>query len=360
MESLGNKLKNSREEKGYTLDFVSQETNISSRYLDALEKEEFSVFPGEPYLLGFLRNYGAYLDLNINELLSLYRSFKIQEQPVPVEALLKSPSKAPAILGRLAIVVLVLGLLGGGVFFFLNMVKTDGNEEAAAIRIPQEYYMNTASLERRFYPGDSLLVPVGQDTYKIGLTALGDTVAISTPTGLVRLDLGQEASVDLGNDRITKLLISVADFSKNDSNAGALIHFDLQLPFTAETTLISDEEFSFETQSPVVLLTSPNPYPFTLQAVFQGYCLFRWEILFEPARAGRNEQYFQQSNELSIQAQNGIRIGLSNAQAVRLQVIGGGRTVAFEAGGPGEVVVADLRWLRDEQSGYRLVLSRLE
>jgi len=106
-------------------------------------------------------------------------------------------------------------------------------------------------------------------------------------------------------------------------------------------------------------MTSPNPFPFTLQAVFQGYCLFRWEILSEPDRQGRNEQYFQHSDELNIQAQNGIRIGLSNAQAVKFQVIGGSRTVPLEAGGPGEVVVADLRWIREEDR-YRLVFDRLE
>jgi hypothetical protein len=57
---------------------------------------------------------------------------------------------------------------------------------------------------------------------------------------------------------------------------------------------------------------------------------------------------------------NGIRLGISNAQAVKLQVIGAGRTVPFEAGSAGEVVAADLRWVRDDESRYRLVLLRLE
>ena len=94
--------------------------------------------------------------------------------------------------------------------------------------------------------------------------------------------------------------------------------------------------------------------------MFQSYCLFRYEILFERDRPGRNEQYYQRAQELSIQAQNGIRLGISNAQAVRLQVVGGGRTIPFEAGGPGEVVAADLRWVRDEDNRFRLVLIRLD
>jgi hypothetical protein len=41
-------------------------------------------------------------------------------------------------------------------------------------------------------------------------------------------------------------------------------------------------------------------------------------------------------------------------------VIGGGRTVPVELGGAGEVVVADIRWVRDEENRYRMVLMRLE
>jgi hypothetical protein len=88
--------------------------------------------------------------------------------------------------------------------------------------------------------------------------------------------------------------------------------------------------------------------------------MFRWEILAERDRRDRNEQYFQRSDELNIQAQNGIRMWVSNAAAVKIQVIGGGRTVPLEIGGVGEVVVADVRWVRDEDGRFRLILLRLE
>jgi hypothetical protein len=112
--------------------------------------------------------------------------------------------------------------------------------------------------------------------------------------------------------------------------------------------------------SATVIFTSPSAYPFTLQAQFQGYCLFRREILYERDRQGRAEDYFQRSDELNIQAQNGIRIGVSNAQAVKIQIIGGGRTVPLELGGAGEVIAAEIHWVRDEDNRYRLVFDRLE
>ncbi|MDR1058146.1 MAG: helix-turn-helix domain-containing protein [Treponema sp.] len=364
MESLGNKLKEAREAKGYTFDYVGRETNIAARYLEALEQEDFSKFPGEPYALGFLRNYGEYLGLDVEELLSLYRSLKIQEQPVPVEALLKSPSFLPRILLGALIVLLVLGALGGGAFFVVKILPGKA-PEAAAARTPGVYTMNIDSMERRFYQGDTILIPLENDQYKLEFLSHGEALTLNSPRGPVTLDLGQEVTADLNNDGFAELRITALEFSKNDPASGALLRFDREM-FLPERTAgedgtgpgLSEETVNIPASASsgtVVIFSSPSAYPFTLQAVFQGYCLFRWEI----DRRDRNEQYRQRSDELHIQARDGIRIWVSNAQAVKLQVIGGGRTVPLELGGAGEVVVADLRWVRDEDN-RRLVFSRLD
>jgi hypothetical protein len=225
--------------------------------------------------------------------------------------------------------------------------------------------MNTDSLEQRLYKGDSILVPLGTTQYKLELSNLGEAVTITTPGGDVILDLSQKVNVDLNNDGVVELQITAADFVKNDSAAGAFLRFELKNDLAFEISPAQAEENSVLAGTPAlagatVIFSSPNPYPFTLQSVFQGYCMFRWEILFERDRRDRNEQYYQRSDELTIAAQNGIRVWASNAQAAKLQVIGGGRTVPLELGGAGEVVVADIRWVRDDENRFRLVLVRLE
>ncbi|MDR0602384.1 MAG: helix-turn-helix domain-containing protein, partial [Treponema sp.] len=137
MESLGEKLRTAREEKGINFDEISRETNIASRYLEALEMENFSGFPGEPYILGFLRNYGEYLGLNVQELLSLYRALKIQEQPIPVEQLLRSPPRYPRIITGVIIALVVLVAVGGGGDFLRRFLGAAPRAEAA--RRPAEY-----------------------------------------------------------------------------------------------------------------------------------------------------------------------------------------------------------------------------
>ena len=359
MESLGNKLKNVREAKGLSYEYVSQETNISSRYLEALEREDFSPFPGEPYVLGFLKNYGEYLGLNSEELQSLYRSIKLRDQPVPVEELLRNPSPVPKILMVLAVCLAVL-VLGAGVTYFIYRFPFKTETAHTPERTASEYTLNADYLERRFYPGDSILVSDGIDSYKLVFTGISDAITITTPRGPVVLDLGQEVTIDLNSDGSEDLRIIAADFVKNDAQAGALLRFEQEVPpQTATPSVVPLETLSLEREA-LNIISSTGAFPFTLQAVFQGYCLFRYEVLFERDRQGRNEQYYQRSDELSIYAQNGIRLGISNAQAVKLQVIGAGRTVPFEAGGAGEVVAADLRWVRDDENHYRLVLLRLE
>jgi cytoskeletal protein RodZ len=376
VESLGNKLKAARESKGYTHDQVSQEIHISSRYLKALEEEEFSGFPGEPFLLGFLTNYSEYLGLDVQDMLSLYRAMKIQEEPVPVEQLLKKPvSPFPfgLLIGGLIILV-ILAAIGGGIYFFLYLPRTK-TTTMAKTREAVEYILNTGFLERRFYPGDSILIPYGDDQYQLKLLNLGDAVTVSTPDREVILDLSQEVTVDLNNDGIEELRITAADFVKNESSAGALLRFELDgtLPLYTEENLSSAASGTVMGTIPpittisntglanaTVIFSSPSAYPFTLQCVFQGYCMFRWEILSERDRRERTERYYQKADELNLQAQNGIRIWVSNAATAKLQVIGGGRTVPLELGGAGEVVVADIRWVRDDESRYRLVLVRLD
>ena len=361
MESLGNKLKTAREAKELTYEFISRETNISAKYLEALEKEDFSCFPGEPYVLGFLRNYSEYLGLDSDELLSLYRSLKIQEQPVPMEQLLRGPSPVPKILGTLAIILAVLGL-GTGVYFFISRFPKAEPVPVPAAREAAEYTLNTDFLERRFYPGDSILVSEEANSYKLVFSGLSDTITITTPRGPVMLDLGQEVTVDLNNDGFGEIRIIAADFVKNNNASGALLRFEqLVRPQTsAPVSAVVLPELSSGRESSTIIHSSPNSQPFTLQAVFQGYCLFRYELLFERDRPGRSEQYYQRSEEISVTAQNGIRLGISNAQAVKLQAMIGGRAFPFETGGAGEVVAAEIRWVRDEENRFRLVLLRLE
>ncbi|MGH2445761.1 MAG: RodZ domain-containing protein [Candidatus Limnocylindria bacterium] len=73
VHKLGEVLRAAREAKGVELPRVERETKIRERYLSALERGEYRELPGAVYTKGFLRNYGAYLGLDPEYLIDLYR-----------------------------------------------------------------------------------------------------------------------------------------------------------------------------------------------------------------------------------------------------------------------------------------------
>jgi cytoskeletal protein RodZ len=368
MDSLGDKLRSTRESKGYDYNQVGRETNIAIRYIEALENEDFSQFPGEPYILGFLRNYADYLGLDVEELIGLYRTLRIQEEPVPVEQLLKPQRQIPKTLLIVLAGVLVAGGIAGALFAVLSRQPAENVQPAA--RNPVQYKLETASLERRFYVNDSVLVPFNNDTFVISLADITDTVNINSPVGAFPLELSEVKDVDLNGDGIPELSITISDVIKNDPSKGSLIRFDIIEPETdsaiadgiidpanplTQTSAGTEIATTVPANSPA-LVSSPTAYPFTLQANFESFCMFRWES----DSANRQEQYFRRDQVQNIQAQNGIRIWTSNANAVRLQLIAGGRNIDVNLGGPGEVVAADIKWIRGNDGRFTLNLVRLD
>jgi len=363
MEYLGEKLKTARTEKELNLDQVSRDTNISIRYLEAMEAENFAVFPGEPYIIGFIKNYGSYLDLDLQKLISLYRTLRIQEQPMPVEQLLKKQSKFPKFILPVTAVLILLSAGGWGVFTLINNNRINSTQTVVVTRTPIEHIMEGNSMDRRLHLNDSVLISIDNETYRLELFSLGEVVTIRTPGGLRNMDLGQEITLDLNNDGVPELRITLADFVRNNPDMGALLHFfllDIDVYIGAYIEPFASVTANVAAAITTIIPPAVSPYPFTLQVSFQGYCMFRWEILFERDRQGTNQRYFQRAEQLEIQAQNGIRVWMSNAQAARFQVIGGGRTFPVEIGTPGEVVVTEIRWVRDEDNRFRLVQRRLE
>lgn len=67
VNGIGDLFKSRRLEKGLTLTDVENETKIRTKYLQAIEEEDFAVIPGKIYLKGFIKTYAKYLHINDNE-----------------------------------------------------------------------------------------------------------------------------------------------------------------------------------------------------------------------------------------------------------------------------------------------------
>lgn len=78
--TLGEKLKEIRNEKRISLSEASRATKIQVKYLEKLEEGRFQELPADVYVKGFLRSYAAYLGVGESTLLKSYdREREIQK-----------------------------------------------------------------------------------------------------------------------------------------------------------------------------------------------------------------------------------------------------------------------------------------
>ena len=85
MFELGNNLREARQNRRIDLVIAEQDTKIRSKYLAALETEEFDVLPGPVFVRGFLRTYSRYLGLDpqlfVDEYNARFGRFEEVEDP---------------------------------------------------------------------------------------------------------------------------------------------------------------------------------------------------------------------------------------------------------------------------------------
>jgi len=125
---IGATLKDARRRLGMDIKEAEDRTKIRTRYLRALEAEDWEVLPGPAYVRGFLRTYGQILGLDGGALADRYRR-KFEEPPAaaPLEPVISNrrsygsrpPSRSGWIIAlgaavvALLVVLAVIGLTSG-------------------------------------------------------------------------------------------------------------------------------------------------------------------------------------------------------------------------------------------------------
>ena len=147
LHKLGEVLRTAREAKGVDLARVERDTKIRSRYLTALETGDYAELPGAVYTKGFLRNYGAYLGLDPEYLVDLYRLESsaphterptVHAPPRPItrrrsRALVVTPGAIVAALLTVGVAVFIIYLVAE----FVTFARTPGLEITdPAVNVP--------------------------------------------------------------------------------------------------------------------------------------------------------------------------------------------------------------------------------
>jgi len=373
MESYGALLKKAREDQELSIEDVEAKTTITRQYIEGLENEKNDAFPGEPYMIGFLKLYADFLGLNSEDLLKLYNAKKIQESPIPVELLQK---KKPKFLVPLIVTLSILLLAGVGVYLYFFVFKIPQKKVeiaklAAETKKIHQYEFSGTTETHRMYKGDQILIPAQEGEGNIVLTVKNTLAAltIQTPAGDQRIDLGEERALDVDGDSTTDVILYLSDIDMNDENRGAQVRMLLQDESAislSPITVASDTPEQSATPTPApqtgnprqkVIHESNRPYPFTLTISFRNTCLLRYRV---DNKEKIENHYTANSSYIPLTAQNGIRLWVSNENAIRLQVTADTRNIDLDIGPDGHVQVEDIKWVQGSDGKYRIVVEEVD
>jgi len=352
MDIFGERLKKSRKEKGYSLEQVTRDTNIAKKYLIALEEEDLSIFPGEPYLIGFLKNYSEYLGLDPEEIVNLHKNMKLQEQPVPITELLDNhKSRLPVII----LIIFILAAAGAGIYFLygyyvnnkvVDSVKEDVVNDQTENKNIYSYNAHTVDIEERF-PESSIVNIVSNDnTYDIIVKSVGSNVTLSLAGREFVLNLGEDKSLDLNSDGIMdiSLILNDIDISKKTASISiktigkeATDNIKKAISETAVSSLI------LKNQDAVVIRDADLPETFVIDVNFRGNSLVRYI-----ADSGdRIEKYFDKGESFRLDVNKELKLWISNAGSFNGKISG----VEVNFGRSGEVTSYLIKWTKNSDSG---------
>ncbi|MGA2480471.1 MAG: RodZ domain-containing protein [Spirochaetia bacterium] len=370
MESIGEKLRLARERNNLTIEQVARETHVAKRFLKGLEEEDFSVFPGETYAMGFLRNYAEYLGLDPEELIGIYRNIKIQEQPLPMNELLVSRPRLPSMRVIMIAIAAVLILAAVGYLVYRAASRGATSNSAAQKAAPgtnADFVFQDEVRTQWFNQGDGISVPMGGKNYRILVVSVGTTLVLKVPGGTVEMGLGKERYIDLQGDSKPDLKIVWNDVDSQQKRANLGLYrtsgpaADAAVAAAGDTTDTTVPAVLPGANPPVhtdafktiVLGQAGQPGLFTVDFTFKNDCLFRYMV----DDKDREDRFFQKGEQFTIDtAKKQLTIWLSNAGAARMRVQG----KDYELGGLGQVATRMIAWRKDPNAGgYVLEITPL-
>jgi cytoskeletal protein RodZ len=137
MSNFGASFRQARESRGISLDQIAKQTRISTRFLNAIETEDFSLLPGGIFNRGFVRAFAEAVGLNPDQAVADYERLTSVREPSDVSSSASDrPSTGERYLYPIAIGVLAVAI---AIFYIVtrdsNQVSQISNEPEASLHV---------------------------------------------------------------------------------------------------------------------------------------------------------------------------------------------------------------------------------
>jgi cytoskeleton protein RodZ len=149
--SIGDRLRQKREEQGISLKNISQHTKIALTKLEYLEEDKLDLLPNKAYVIGYVKSYSKLVGLNANEsILHLRETYNVLNPPKIIEEV---PEQTPIsnisndLITKAAVGVVGIVLFVGAIIFFsqsyedkaASLEENQGQQERGSENNPQNF-----------------------------------------------------------------------------------------------------------------------------------------------------------------------------------------------------------------------------
>lgn len=177
--TLGEKLRQAREERGISVSEVAEQTRISPLYIESIEKDDYKVLPGGIFNKGFIKSYAKYVGYDEQEALQEYAKMVITTEnrdPDEVRSyrpeVLTDDRSNSSMLPTIIFAGIILALMTGGILFVVNYLQNKPEEAAINAKPSPSPDANTAQ-------ESAAAVPAVTDQISVELKAVSEPVWMS-------------------------------------------------------------------------------------------------------------------------------------------------------------------------------------
>ena len=386
MNQLGPIFKEARVESGKSIDDAVKETKIAKKYLLAIENENFDIFPGETYLIGFIRNYSQFLGLDPDEMVLKYRDYKIQEQPAPIEQLTAKNST----LKRFILIGITFVIIVSSVLYILLTRDRSKKVKVKEEKVPhaeveeEKEQKGTAGLTvfeeeeiiRDFVKGDVIEIPVKNAVHRISIDGIDENLEFSIEDIPFILSTDERVEIDFDRDGRKDILLRINRMGEGIVNLTLKKIFktessDLSIGLTdtetatagatagpPEVVIIKEDElFADIPVAPKSGFHIVSGYEKTdIKTAIRGVSTAY--VAYDIDEGEKQEILLRNGDELAFTAKDVVRIMAANARGINIQI----NDVSVTLGKGGETVAKVVRWYRDSDDSdlYHLIIDDWE
>lgn len=139
-QTLGEKLRQAREERGMTISEVAEQTRISALYIESIEADDYRILPGGIFNKGFVKSFAKTVGVDEQEALQDYARLvadqgnQIVDEPKTYRPeVLTDDRGSSSNLPTIIVAVLILGLMTWGVLTLVKYIQQTQTQTAEAV-----------------------------------------------------------------------------------------------------------------------------------------------------------------------------------------------------------------------------------